>query len=99
MHAGLRDDRPEEQGETVLAGPSQPQRRVYGSNAATKPSFMSLYVQLSRAERWEGLYIFRKPARADFIEPKNILDRDMRNAVLRLERIGEGDPAALRTRP
>jgi len=62
---------------------------VYGSNAATKPSFMSLYVQLSRAERWEGLYIFRKPARADFIEPKNMLDRDMRNAVLRLEKIGE----------
>ncbi|KAK0710680.1 hypothetical protein B0H67DRAFT_554777 [Lasiosphaeris hirsuta] len=62
---------------------------VYGSSAATKPSFMSLYVQLSRAERWEGLYLFRKSARADFIEPKNMLDRDMRNAVLRLERIGE----------
>ena len=48
---------------------------IYGSSAATKPSFMSLYVQLSRAERWEGLSLFRKPARADFIEPKNVLGR------------------------
>ncbi|KAK3386497.1 hypothetical protein B0H63DRAFT_493305 [Podospora didyma] len=52
---------------------------VYGSSAATKPSFMSLY----------GLYLFRKPARADFIEPKNVLGKGMRDAVLRLERIGE----------
>ena len=49
---------------------------VHGSSAATKPSFMSLYVQLLRAERWEGLYVFRKPARSDFIEPKNVLDND-----------------------
>jgi len=49
---------------------------------------MSLYVQLSRAERWEGLYLFRKPARGDFIEPKNVLDKDMREAVLKLERLG-----------
>jgi hypothetical protein len=27
---------------------------------------MSLYVQLSRAESWEGLHPFRKPARGDF---------------------------------
>jgi len=50
---------------------------------------MSLYVQLSRAERWEGLYLFRKPARGDFIEPKNVLDGDMRDAVLKLEKLGE----------
>lgn len=50
---------------------------------------MSLYVQLSRAERWEGLYLFQKPARSDFIEPKNMLDRDMKDAVLNLERLGE----------
>ena len=62
---------------------------VYGSSTATRPSFMSLYVQLSRAERWEGLYLFRKPARSDFIEPKNVLDRAMREAVLKLERLGD----------
>ena len=50
---------------------------------------MSLYVQLSRAERWDGLYVFRKPARDDFIEPKNVLDEDMREGVVRLERLGE----------
>jgi hypothetical protein len=50
---------------------------------------MSLYVQLSRTERLEGLYLFRKPARSDFIEPKNMLDRDMKDAVLTLERLGE----------
>jgi hypothetical protein len=62
---------------------------VHGSSTATRPSFMSLYVQLSRAERWEGLYLFRKPARGDFIEPKNELDRDMRDAVLKLETLGD----------
>jgi ATP-dependent DNA helicase PIF1 len=62
---------------------------VYGSSAATRPSFMSLYVQLSRAERWEGLYLFRKPARGDFIEPKNVLDSAMREAVAKLERLGD----------
>ena len=62
---------------------------VHGSSAATRPSFMSLYVQLSRAERWEGLYLFREPARSDFIEPKNTLDGDMRQAVVRLEKLGD----------
>jgi hypothetical protein len=62
---------------------------VRGSGTASRPSFMSLYVQLSRAERWEGLYLFRKPARGDFIEPKNVLDNDMREAVVRLERRGD----------
>lgn len=62
---------------------------VHGSSAAMRPSFISLYVQLSRAERWEGLHLFRKPARGDFIEPKNVLDSDMRQAVLRLEKLGD----------
>ncbi|GKU12202.1 unnamed protein product [Fusarium langsethiae] len=61
---------------------------VYGSSSETRPSFMSLYVQLSRAERWEGLYLFRRPARGDFIEPKNVLDRQMRDGVYKLERLG-----------
>jgi hypothetical protein len=55
----------------------------------TRPSFMSLYVQLSRATSWDGLYLFQEPERADFIEPKNVLDGDMREAVERLERRGE----------
>jgi hypothetical protein len=63
-------------------------RGVHTSGTATRPSFMSLYVQLSRAERWEGLHLFRKPARGDFIEPKNVLSEDMREGVLRLERLG-----------
>jgi ATP-dependent DNA helicase PIF1 len=50
---------------------------------------MSLYVQLSRAERWEGLHLFREPERSDFIEPKNVLDKDMRDAILKLERRGD----------
>jgi hypothetical protein len=50
---------------------------------------MSLYVQLSRAERWDGLHLFREPARSDFIEPKNVLDSAMRVAVLQLERMGD----------
>ncbi|KAK3358123.1 hypothetical protein B0T25DRAFT_540990 [Lasiosphaeria hispida] len=54
-----------------------------------KPSFMSLYVQLSRVERWEGLYLFWKPGRADFIKLKNVLGRDMWEVILRLERVGE----------
>ncbi|RXG41776.1 hypothetical protein VDGE_30528 [Verticillium dahliae] len=60
----------------------------HGSGMMTRLSFMSLYVQLSRAERWEGLYLFREPARADFIEPKIVLDSGMRAAVLKLERLG-----------
>jgi hypothetical protein len=62
---------------------------VHGSSTATRPSFMSLYVQLSRAERWEGLHLFREPERSDFIEPKNVLDKDMRDAILKLERRGD----------
>jgi ATP-dependent DNA helicase PIF1 len=62
---------------------------VHGGGTATKPSFMSLYVQLSRAESWEGLHLFRTPARGDFIEPKNVLDKDVREAVLRFERLGD----------
>ena len=49
---------------------------------------MSLYVQLSTEERWEGPYLFREPARSNFIEPKNVLDREMRDAVLGLEKLG-----------
>ncbi|KAK7928472.1 hypothetical protein PG985_005470 [Apiospora marii] len=60
-----------------------------GTGGATRPSFMSLYVQLSRATRWEGLYLFQEPERADFIEPKNVLDGEMREAVARLERRGD----------
>lgn len=62
---------------------------VHGSSSATRPSFIGLYVRLSRAERWQGLYLFRKPAREDFIEPKNVLDGDIRDAVLKLEKLGE----------
>ncbi|EAQ88761.1 hypothetical protein CHGG_05380 [Chaetomium globosum CBS 148.51] len=62
---------------------------VHSSGTATLPSFMSLYVQLSRAQSWDGLHLFRKPARGDFIEPKNVLDKDMREAILKLERRGE----------
>jgi hypothetical protein len=62
---------------------------VHSSGTVTRPSFMSLYVQLSRAERWEGLHLFRKPARSDFIEPPNVLDKDMRAAISKLERRGE----------
>ena len=62
---------------------------VHGSSTAVKPSFMSLYVQLSRAERWEGLHLFRKPARGDFIEPKNVLDSGMRDAIRKLDRLGD----------
>lgn len=38
---------------------------------------------------WKGLYLFRKPAQGDFIEPKNVLDGDMKDAVLKLERLGD----------
>ena len=62
---------------------------VHGGSRATRPSFMSLYVQLSRAETWNGLYLFREPARGDFIEPKNVLDGSMRDAALKLERLGD----------
>jgi hypothetical protein len=71
---------------------------VHSSGTATRPSFMSLYVQLSRAKGWDGLHLFRKPARGDFIEPKNVLDKDMRDAILKLERRG-GDQTAVRTGP
>ncbi len=62
---------------------------VRGSGTVTRPSFISLYVQLSRAERWEGIYLFRNPTRADFIEPPNVLDSGMRDAVAKLERLGD----------
>ncbi|EAQ84157.1 predicted protein [Chaetomium globosum CBS 148.51] len=62
---------------------------VHSSGTVTRPSFMSLYVQLSRAQSWDGLHLFRKPGRGDFIEPKNVLDKDMREAILKLERRGE----------
>ena len=61
---------------------------VHGSSTATRPSFMSLYVQLSRAETWRGLHLFRKPARSDFIEPKNVLEADIRQAIYQVERLG-----------
>jgi len=50
---------------------------------------MSLYTQLSRAERWEGLHLFRKLARSNFIKPNNVLDRAIREVVLKLERLGD----------
>ena len=62
---------------------------VYGSGTVTRPAFMSLYVHLSRAERREGLCLFRKPTGGDFMEPKNELDRDMRDMVLKLETLGD----------
>lgn len=62
---------------------------VHGSSTATRPSFTSLYIQLSRAETWNGLYLSRKPARSDFIEPKNVLDKDVRDAVSKLESLGD----------
>ncbi len=40
-----------------------------------------------------GLYLFRKPARGDFIEPKNVLDEDIRDAVFKLERLGDATRA------
>jgi len=55
----------------------------------TRPSFIKSYVQLSRAKRWEGLYLFRTPARSDFMEPQNVLDSDMRDAVPKLKRLGD----------
>ncbi|KAK4097206.1 hypothetical protein N658DRAFT_569463 [Parathielavia hyrcaniae] len=58
-----------------------------------KSSFMSLYVQLSRAEKWSGLHLFRKPARGDFIEPKNVLDKDMKDAILKRFEQGHGHEA------
>ena len=64
-------------------------KSAHSSGTATRPSFMSLYVQRSRAEKWSGLHLFRKPARSDFIEPKNVLDKDMRDAIVRLERVGD----------
>ena len=60
-----------------------------GTATAPRPSFMGLYVQLSRATRWEGLYLFQEPERSDFIEPKNVLDGNMKDAVARLERQGD----------
>ncbi|KAL2127505.1 hypothetical protein VTI74DRAFT_10628 [Chaetomium olivicolor] len=69
---------------------------VHTSGTATRPSFMSLYVQLSRAERWKGLHVFRKPERGDFIEPKNVLDEDMRDAnYLQAGKTGRGDQTAV----
>lgn len=59
-----------------------------GRNALGKPTFMSLYVQLSRAETWDGLYLSRPPERADFIEPKNVLDPLLRLGVRKLEEEG-----------
>ncbi|KAL2127335.1 hypothetical protein VTI74DRAFT_10896 [Chaetomium olivicolor] len=44
---------------------------VRGGGTTRRSSFMSFYVQTSRAERWEVLYLFREPARGDFIEPKS----------------------------
>ncbi|KAK8118347.1 uncharacterized protein PG998_002973 [Apiospora kogelbergensis] len=67
-----------------------------GTGGATRPSFMSLYVQLSRATRWEGLYLFQEPARSNFIEPKNVLDSEMREAVARLEKRGDETRERLR---
>lgn len=50
---------------------------------------MSLYVQLSRAERWEGLQLFRRPERGDFFERRNVLDKEIRDAIRGLESRGE----------
>jgi hypothetical protein len=47
---------------------------IHSSGTATRPSFMSLYVQLSRAESWDGLHLFRKPARGDF-RPDGVSNR------------------------
>ncbi|KAH9993885.1 hypothetical protein F4779DRAFT_222022 [Xylariaceae sp. FL0662B] len=61
---------------------------VHGSSATTRPSFMSICVQLSRAESWARIYLLREPARGDFIELKNVLDESLRDAVHRLGRLG-----------
>jgi len=72
---------------------------VRGSGTATRPSFMSLYVQLSRAVKWEGIYLFREPARGDFIEPRNVLDSSMRDAVGLAGKARRQDQTGLRRRP
>ncbi|KAK8013591.1 hypothetical protein PG991_009184 [Apiospora marii] len=59
-----------------------------GTVTAPRPSFISLYMQLSRATQWEGLYLFQEPERSESIEPK-VLDSDIKNAVARLERQGD----------
>ena len=55
---------------------------VHFGGTATRPNFM-------RAQSWDGLHLFRKPASSHFIEPKNVLDKDMRAAIVKLERQGE----------
>ncbi|EAQ84298.1 predicted protein [Chaetomium globosum CBS 148.51] len=41
--------------------------------------------------KWHGdaAQLHEPPARSDFIEPKNVLDKDMRDSILKLERRGE----------
>ncbi|KAH8645343.1 hypothetical protein BX600DRAFT_485118 [Xylariales sp. PMI_506] len=60
-----------------------------GSGSAAAPSFMTLYVQLSRSETWEGIQLSQRPARTDFIEPKNVMRADMVAGVRELEQRGE----------
>ncbi|KAK8106610.1 hypothetical protein PG999_009969 [Apiospora kogelbergensis] len=60
-----------------------------GTATAPRPGFTSLYVQLSRATQWEGLYLFQEPERSDSIEPRNVLESNMKNAAARLERQGD----------
>jgi hypothetical protein len=71
-------------------------RRTMGSSSprfsSTSKAFSGAAEQLSlayepvrsavEAERWDGLYLFRERARGDFIEPKNALNKDTREAVL-----------------
>jgi len=46
-------------------------------------------VQVLRVKRWEGLYLFWKLAQYDFIELRNVLDREIRDVILKLERLGD----------
>ena len=55
----------------------------------SKCDFMSLYVQLSRATRWEGIRLYNELRRVDFIEPINQVDPRLRKGMEGLERLGK----------
>ena len=79
----------EEQG-NAHRGRDQPGRRVNASSGRQPtlavPRRLTAVV---RRNPHRGLYLVKEPERPDFIVSENILDRDMKNAVARLERQGD----------
>lgn len=52
-------------------------------------------MQLSRAKQWNSICLFQRLVRGDFIELKDVLDKNMKEAIIPLEGVASKLDSAL----